>query len=154
MKEKLNVPKHYIPKTLTKKDREKQKKELKKSRKLYKKGKYYIRKKMKSFKQKPSKHKKKVEDIYHLKNKDLNINILSKKTKCTRKSLKKIVNKGMGAYYSSGSRPNQTPHSWGYARLYSAITGGPAAKIDKNILLKGCKKNSKAIQLLNDNFNL
>ena len=33
---------------------------------------------------------------------------LSKKTGCSIKTLKKIVKKGMGAYYSSGSRPNQT----------------------------------------------
>ena len=37
-----------------------------------------------------------------------------------------IIKKGQGAYYSSGSRPNQTPHSWGYARLGSSISGGKA----------------------------
>ena len=34
MVDKLNVPQRYIPKTLSKKDREKQKKNLRKSRKL------------------------------------------------------------------------------------------------------------------------
>ena len=53
-----------------------------------------------------------------------------KKTGCSIEALKKIVNKGEGAYYSSGSRPNQTSHSWGYARLASAITGGKAAAVD------------------------
>jgi len=43
-----------------------------------------------------------------------------------RKGVKQIVKKGKGAYYSSGSRPNQIPHSWGYTRLASAITGGNA----------------------------
>ena len=51
----------------------------------------------------------------------------------TRTGQKKIIDKGMGAYYSSGSRPNQTPHSWGYGRLGSVILGGPARKVDKNI---------------------
>ena len=46
---------------------------------------------------------------------------------------KKIIDKGKGAYYSSGSRPNQTPTSWGLARLASVIMGGPSRKIDKKI---------------------
>lgn len=46
---------------------------------------------------------------------------------------KKIIDKGKGAYYSSGSRPNQTPTSWGLARLASVILGGPSRRIDKKI---------------------
>ena len=46
-----------------------------------------------------------------------------------------IVKKGQGAYYSSGSRPNQTGHSWGRARLASSITGGKASAVDYKILL-------------------
>jgi len=53
----------------------------------------------------------------------------------------------MGAYYSSGSRPNQTAQSWGKARLYSAISGGPASKSDGHILREGCDKTSKALKL-------
>ena len=49
----------------------------------------------------------------------------------------------MGAYFSSGSRPNQTPHSWGYARLASSITGNNASIVDYKILKKGCKKKVK-----------
>ena len=41
--------------------------------------------------------------------------------------------KGKGAYYSSGSRPNQTATSWGKARMYSYIMGGPTRKIDQHI---------------------
>ena len=48
------IPVKYAPKNLTKKDKKKAIKELKKSRKLYKKGKYYTRKKDKSFKSKVS----------------------------------------------------------------------------------------------------
>ena len=47
--------------------------------------------------------------------------------------LSAVKKKGMGAYYSSGSRPNQTPTSWGLARLASVILNGPARRIDKNI---------------------
>jgi len=51
----------------------------------------------------------------------------------TRTGQKKIIDKGMGAYFSGGSRPNQTPNSWSFARLASVIVGGPARKSDKNI---------------------
>ena len=58
-----------------------------------------------------------------------------------------MVQKGQGAYYSSGSRPNQTGHSWGYARMASAITGGKASAVDFHILKEECKKDSKALRL-------
>lgn len=58
---------------------------LLKSRKMYKEGKYYTRIPVKSFKSTPSKH--------------------------ISEALEKIVKKGEGAYYSSGSRPNQTAQS-------------------------------------------
>ena len=51
----------------------------------------------------------------------------------TRTGQKKIIEKAMGAYFSGGSRPNQTPSSWGYARLASVIVGGPARRFDKTI---------------------
>ena len=62
---------------------------------------------------------------------------LARKTGCTISALNEIVKKGEGAYYSSGSRPNQTPQSWGLARLASAITAGKAAAVDYNIISKG-----------------
>tara|TARA_Y100000592_G_scaffold63806_1_gene99477 strand:- start:1142 stop:1552 length:411 start_codon:yes stop_codon:yes gene_type:complete len=62
----------------------------------------------------------------------------------TRTGQKKIMDKGIGAYFSGGSRPNQTPSSWKYARLASVITGGPARKVDKAIWEKyRVKKNQK-----------
>ena len=54
----------------------------------------------------------------------------------TRTGQKKIKDKAMGAYYSGGSRPNQTPSSWAFARLASVIVGGPARKVDKDIWIK------------------
>lgn len=72
---------------------------------------------------------------------------LSRKTGCSVRGLRKIVNKGEGAYYSSGSRPNQTPQSWGYARLASAITGANASVVDYSILTQECSKDSRALRL-------
>jgi hypothetical protein len=139
-------PKRYIPKVLSKKDREKQYKMLMKSRHFYKKHKYYTRKTLKSFPKRKSSHIINAQKLYHIKSikpsRELAI-----KTGCSLKALKKIVNKGEGAYYSSGSRPNQTPQSWGIARLASAITAGNASKVDFNILDKGCNHNGHAYKL-------
>jgi len=141
-----SVPKRYIPKTLNKKDAKVQHKELKKSRKLYKKGLYYTRKKLNTFKSKPSSHITNARKLYNIKN-IVPSSELAKKTGCSIDALKKIVNKGEGAYFSSGSRPNQTAQSWGYARLASSITGGKASAVDFSILKEGCSKNSKALRL-------
>ena len=140
------VPRRYVPKHLSKKDKKKQARELKKSRKAYKKGKYYQRKKVKSFKRKESRHIKKAKKMYKIKSLKIN-KTLARKTGCKTRGLRKIVAKGKGAYYSSGSRPNQTPHSWAYARLASSITGGKAAGVDYSILEQYCEKNSKPLKL-------
>jgi len=55
------------------------------------------------------------------------------------KKLKEIVKRGEGAFKSSpGSvRPQvKSAVQWGYARLYSSVMGGPAAKVDKDLLVK------------------
>jgi hypothetical protein len=59
------------------------------------------------------------------------------------------VKKGEGAYFSSGSRPNQTAQSWGLARLASSITAGKAAAVDYKILEEGCNHKGKAFILAN-----
>lgn len=141
---KINL--RYLPHHLTKKDKIKQGKELKKSRKLYKKGIYYTRKKLKSFNNKKSNHVSKAKKMYKV-DKIGATNELAKATGCSKKTLNKIINKGIGAYYSSGSRPNQSGHSWGIARLASAITAGKSAAVDYNILHKGCKPKSSALRL-------
>ena len=142
----LNVPQRYIPKGLSKTDTKKQKKYLRKSRKMYKKGKYYERPKVKTFKSRKSNHLKRAEKIYNI-DKISPSKELARKTKCKRSALEKIVNKGRGAYFSSGSRPNQTGESWGLARLASTISGGNAAIVDFHILKEGCQPSSKALKL-------
>ena len=139
-------PKKYIPKRLSKKDKTRQKRMLEKSRRLYKKNRYYTREKVKSFKSKKSNHIINAEKIYKIDSVKPSKE-LSEKTGCSIKGLREIVKKGQGAYYSSGSRPNQTAHSWGIARLASAITGGKSSQIDMHILEKYCSPNSKALKL-------
>ena len=138
----------YVPRRLTQKDRNLQSRMLLKSRNLYKKKVYYTRKQVKSFKSKPSQHINRARKLYNVK-KIGATRELAKKTGCSKSALEKIINKGEGAYFSSGSRPNQTAQSWGIARLASAITSGKAAAVDYNILENGCKPRSKALQLAN-----
>lgn len=141
-----SYPKRYIPTALSKRDKRKQRKMITKSRRMYKKGKYYTRKKLKSFKSKESPHVVKAKRLYKINTISASSN-LAKKTQCSIGTLRKIVKKGQGAYFSSGSRPNQTGHSWGRARLASTITGGKAAAVDYKLLEAGCKKGSRALRM-------
>jgi len=53
------------------------------------------------------------------------------------KNALKIVKKGEGAYFSnpqSVRRQVKSARQWGIARLYSAVMGGKAAEIDKDLL--------------------
>ena len=144
----IRLPIRYLPKILTEKDKEKQFQMLQKSKKLYKKHKYYTRKHVASYKNKKSKHLLHARKIYNVKNiqptKELSL-----KTGCTISALNEIVKKSEGAYYSSGSRPNQTPQSWGLARLASSLTAGKSAAVDYDIIEKGCNHNKKAFILAN-----
>jgi len=130
----------YIPKSLSEADKKKQKKQLEKSKQDYKKGKYTERKDLKSFKERPSSFVKEVKKKTGL---PMNFDKLAdkltrtdKREKELLKGFEEIYEKGKGAYYSSGSRPNQTPESWGKSRLASVLVGGPSRKIDKAIVKK------------------
>jgi len=144
----MKIPIRYLPKNLSKKDKKKQVQMLLKSRKQYKKNKYFTRKKVASYKSKTSNHVVNARKIYGIE-KIIPSKELASKTGCSVAALKKIVNKGAGAYFSSGSRPNQTGQSWGLARLASSITGGKAAAVDYDIINKGCQHNKTAFILAN-----
>ena len=141
IKKNQSFSKKYIPYNLTRKDRTTQRKGILQSRKAYLQGRYVPRPHLKSFKSHTSSHIRNAQQKYNV----THINAssqLARKTHCKRSALQAILHKGRGAYYSSGSRPNQTAESWAKARLASALTHGNAAKVDKAILLRGCAANS------------
>jgi hypothetical protein len=144
---KIYVPIKYLPKSLSKKDKNEQANMLIKSRKMYKSNKYYTRKKVKSYKSKTSKHILDAKRIYNIDKISASSKELSNLSGCSVYAMNKIVKKGEGAYYSSGSRPNQTAQSWGIARLASSITGGKSAAVDFSIIKKGCDHSKKAYTL-------
>jgi hypothetical protein len=115
------IPKQYVPKSLTPADRKKQIKSIKEGK---------DRPKVESFKSKRSSFVVRFEKKYGTKitdDKFISKNIISKT------GIDKILSKGRGAYYSAGSRPNQTADSWARARLASVIMGGAARRVDLNI---------------------
>ena len=62
---------------------------------------------------------------------------IAKTTGIGMKGIQQIYNKGIGAYKTNPSsvRPNvKSKEQWAYARVYSAVMGGKASKIDKNEL--------------------
>lgn len=142
----MKLPKRYIPKHLEDEDREKQAREIMKSREKYEKGEYHIRNKIPSFQSRESPHIRNAKKEYGITTLTPSIK-LARRTGCSMKGMEEILSKGKGAYYSSGSRPNQTSHSWAYARLASAITGGKSAAVDYDILERTCRPDSRALEL-------
>ena len=135
MKKKKTIkryPKKYTNK-LSRKDKKKQLTALRRSSKGYKKGEYYTRPKMKSFKNKKSSWTQKFHDLYPTAK---TMTQIAKQTGIPKKALMAVKKKGMGAYYSSGSRPNQTAESWGKARMYAYILGSPTRRVDHHITEK------------------
>lgn len=140
------IPYKYLPvQQLSKKDARIQKKQIEHSRREYKKGRYAERKTLKSFRSKQSPHIVRAKKIY--KQDVYPSRAYARATQCSIGGLNKIVNKGRAAFYSSGSRPNQTNHSWALARLASATSGGKAFKYDRNILEKYCRPTSPVFRL-------
>ena len=120
---------------LSPKDKAKQRRELRKSSKRYaskgsKDTRFVPRPRLKSFRSKTSSWTQKFHETYPHAH---TLTQIAKATGIPKAALTKVKRKGMGAYYSSGSRPNQTAESWGLARMYSYILGGPTRKVDSSI---------------------
>ena len=62
----MKVPIKYVPKTLTNADKKRQVNALRKSKRMYKKGVYFTRKRVKSFKSRPSNHISNARRIYRV----------------------------------------------------------------------------------------
>ena len=70
-------------------------------------------------------------------------NEISRLSGIKQSALLNIKKKGIGAFYSNPSsvRPNVTSaERWGIARVYSAVMGGKASKVDYTELKRGRQK--------------
>ena len=126
---KSKLPKKYVA-GLTPKQKEKQIKEIEKSKELYKKtGMVRVREKVSDSK-KHSPYAIKFQRIYGYPVTD----IKKVKQEFPHTDVDGIIKKGIGAYASGGSRPNQTPRSWAFARLASVLTAGKAMIVDESLV--------------------
>ena len=126
-----DIPKRYLPDSLTDYQRKKQIKSIFEGK---------DRPKLKVKKRKSS-WTKQFNDKYGKELKDMkggkSVNNIAKVSGIPFKALKEIFEKGEAAYYSSGSRPIQTASSWAYARIYAYIMGGKAIrKVESGITKK------------------
>jgi len=67
---------------------------------------------------------------------------MAKKYGTTPAKVRRVYARGLAAHASSGSRKGVPAHAWAAARVRSAFTGGPASRVDKDII-KGRKKKAK-----------
>jgi|TARA_R100000329_G_C7614365_1_gene218066 alkyl sulfatase BDS1-like metallo-beta-lactamase superfamily hydrolase len=73
------------------------------------------------------------------KDEDHSLTEISKVTGYKRSGLQTIYNKGIGAFKTNPKsvRPSvKSKEQWAMARVYSAVMGGKAQKIDKSHLIK------------------
>jgi len=124
----------YVPKSLSPDDKKKQIKSIQSKTDK-------PRPKLKSFKSKTSKQteafNRKYGDKLSKMSGGKSKKNISKLTGIPVGALNEVYKKGVGAYKSSGSRPNQTSQSWATSRMYSYIMGiGGSRKVDKEITKK------------------
>lgn len=109
----------YVPKSLTASQKAKQVKSIREGK---------PRPKLKGVPKRRSPYTIKAERYFGKGN--TSVSDIAKKLKIPTTGLYAIKRKGEKAYFTSGSRPNQTPQSWGYARLFSVLFGGKARQVD------------------------
>ena len=68
---------------------------------------------------------------------------ISGASRYSKGTLDKVYKRGLGAYYSSGSRPKVSAHQWAMVRVRSFVTGRGGARRADADLLRGKKKKTK-----------
>lgn len=126
-----NIPKRYLPDTLKGKDRQAQIKSIFEEKKR---PKTKVKSRKSKYTAKFDREYGETLDFMDGKRSKKNI---AKITGIPFKAIDEVYKKGEGAYYSSGSRPNQTVQSWARGRLYGYIMGNPKVrKADADVTKK------------------
>jgi hypothetical protein len=122
------IPKRYLPDTLSKADRQKQIKSI-----FEKANRPKVKVPKRKSKWTIAFDSKYGDAIDKLKGGRSKRNI-AKVSGIPFKAIDEVYKKAEGAYYSSGSRPNQSATSWALGRTYAYIMGGEAVRrLDKHI---------------------
>lgn len=121
----MKLPKRYVPDSLSKQDKAKQRESI-----LKKTNRPKV-----NYPSKKSTWTKKAHTYF--KTSSPTLSMMSKVSKVPVSVLKQIIKRGEGAYYSSGSRPNVSATQWGRARLYAVLFGStPARRADNDLVQK------------------
>ena len=126
-----NIPKRYLPDTLSKADRQKQIKSI-----FEKTDRPKVKAPKRKRKWTLAFDKEYGKEIDKLKGGRSKRNI-AKVSGIPFKAIDEVYKKAEGAFYSSGSRPNQSATSWVLGRSYAYIMGGEAVRrLDNHITKK------------------
>ena len=69
---------------------------------------------------------------------------ISGASRYSKTTLNKVYKRGLGAYYSSGSRPKVSAHQWAMGRVKSFVSGkGGARKADSDLIAKTKKTKTR-----------
>ena len=71
------------------------------------------------------------------------VNKYAKSSGISKSTLSKVYQRGLGAYYSQGSRPGVSAHQWAAGRVRSYATGKGGARKAAADLRRGGKKKTK-----------
>lgn len=133
--EETGLPKRYVS-GLTPAQKKEHVNEIKRVQKVYEETGQVVERKKVGGKSRRSPFVVRFEKLYGFPITDL----LKVKKEFPNTDIDTILRKGRGAFASSGSRPNQTPDSWAYARLASVLTGGKAMAVDLSLIGESDKK--------------
>ena len=123
---KRRVPQRYVPKGLSKKDKNRQIKSLLEGTDRPKLSSAPTKKRSPFVERFKKKYGRPITDLAFIDRRLL-----------AREGIDQVLKKGRAAYYTSGSRPNVSQHQWAYARLASVLLNGPARRgPDKKIWAK------------------
>lgn len=125
------IPEKYL-RGVSPADRRRQLTAIRRARSGYPRGAYVGRPRLASYRHRQSPHVRNFRRRYGVSLRDAAA--VAAATGLTPRAQTRILRKGKGAYYSSGSRPGQTPSSWAYARLASVALGRKACAVDANLL--------------------
>lgn len=112
------IPAQYVPSHLTAADRRRQIRSIRHGT---------ARPRLASFKSRPSKWVVEFKRRFGHELDDAGLAFIDKYI-LDRRGIDQVLAKGRAAYYTSGSRPNQTAESWARARLAAVVVGSPGAR--------------------------
>lgn len=129
----MPAPHRKYLKGLSKQDAERHEQHMKRRKQQYRRGRFVNTvPTLGSYRHEKSRHVKDFRRLYGISTRDKES--IAKSTGVSPAKQARILARGRAAWATSGSRPGQSPSSWAYARLASALLGRKACAVDRHIL--------------------